>query len=457
VCLDAKRCRPDDGYCVLASSKGEGGAETIGVRVRRLRHAKGLTQRELASRALSGAYVSRIESGERLPSVRVIRLLARRLGVTPEYLETGGAMAAVEALELRLGDAELRLRLGDHSLAARHALQAVLGEAELAGERELAVRAQIGLGLSALATGSQRDAAHYLATAVASPLITPATHANVYISLSKALRFLGRADEAALLLGAALDELDARTPAAGGIALRLATYLSYALTDLGKFDRARSVLEALDIGDAVDPHRQVTLHWSLARLAYMEGQARSALREIRRAIVLLDHTEDSLELARAHLFAAEVHLWAGNLPAAEHHIAHAGRLESLAADARDLGALHSCQALAHARRGESEYARRLIERAHQELADAPAEQGLLWLAQALTETRENQLDAAARSFELAIAALTTSNMYREAAAVCREWSHLLSAAGRNEDADRTATRAARLEKASKPTVAIQHH
>jgi tetratricopeptide (TPR) repeat protein len=176
----------------------------------------------------------------------------------------------------------------------------------------------------------------------------------------------------------------------------------------------------------------------------MEGQPRAALNEIRRAIILLDHTEDSLELTRAHLFAAEVHLWAYNVPEAERHLELATRLETLAADARDLGALHSGQALAHARRGDFERARPLIRRAHEELADAPAEQGLLWVAQALLEAGCDGLDTAAQSFERAVEALTASSMHREAAAVCREWSELLIAAGRSEEAARTTGRAAHL-------------
>jgi transcriptional regulator with XRE-family HTH domain len=411
--------------------------------VRRLRLERGLSQRQLASHGVGYAYISRIESGQRTPSVHAIRLLARRLGVTPEYLETGVDIAPVEALELGLTDAELRLRLGDHSAEARHALQAVLREAQRAGESDIAMRAQIALGLSSLAAGNQQEAVRYLAIAVVSPLVSPRTHTNVYVSLSKALRFLGRADEAAKMLEDALDDL-AQTPEAAGIRLRLATYLSYAFTDLGQFERARAVLEDIDAGIALDPHGQVTMHWSLARLAYMEGQPRSALREIRRAIILLDHTEDSLELARAHLFAAEVQLWADNVPEAERHLALAARLESLAADARDLGALHSCQALARARRGDSERARRLIQHAHEELADAPAEQGLLWFAQALTEAIREDLEAAARSFEQAIDALTASSMQREAAAVCREWSQLLTDVGRSEEAAHTARRAAQL-------------
>jgi tetratricopeptide (TPR) repeat protein len=388
-----------------------------------------------------------------MPSVRAIRLLARRLGVTPEYLETGVDIAPVEELELRLTDAELRLRLGDHTPDARHALQAVLKEAQRTGESEIAVRARLALGLSSLAAGSQREAAHYLATAVASPLTSPGTHVNVYISYSKALRFLGRADEAARVLENALDELDSQTAEAAGVRLRLATYLSYALTDLGEFERARAVLEDVDEDVALDPHRQVTIHWSLARLAYMEGQPRAALREIRRAIILLDHTEDSLELARAHLFASEVHLWAANVPAAERHLALAERLESLAADARDLGTLHSCQALAHARRGEHARAGRLIERAREELADAPAEQGLLWLAQGLVEADRDDLKASTRSFERAVDALVASSMRREAAAVCREWAELLRARGRFVEAADAAERAAQLNEGSEITVA----
>ena len=412
--------------------------------MRRLRLARGLSQRQLASSGVSDAYISRIESGQRMPSVRAIRVLARRLGVTPEYLESGVDMAPAEALELRLVDAELRLRLGDHSIEARHALQAVLKEAQRTAQSEIEVRAQIGLGLASLAAGNQREAAKYLAVAVASPLVSPLMQTNVYVSLSKALRFLGRAEEAVAMLEEALDDPGCQMPGGVGVRLRLATYLSYALTDLGEFERARSVLEELDADAGLDAHAQVTMHWSLARLAYMEGQPRAALNEIRRAIILLDHTEDSLELARAHLFAAEVHLWAHNIPEAERHLELADRLEALAADARDLGALHSAQALAHARRGDFEGARPLIRHAQDELADAPAEQGLLWLAQALVEAGCDELETASDSFERAVQALTASSMHREAAGVCREWSELLRAAGVPEAAASMSRRAAHL-------------
>jgi transcriptional regulator with XRE-family HTH domain len=58
-------------------------------RLRRLRTARGLSQRELSSRGVSYAYISRIEAGSRNPSVKALRMLAAKLGVPEEYLECG--------------------------------------------------------------------------------------------------------------------------------------------------------------------------------------------------------------------------------------------------------------------------------------------------------------------------------------------------------------------------------
>jgi transcriptional regulator with XRE-family HTH domain len=65
--------------------------ETVGGRVKRLREEKGLSQRELAEGLprVGYAFISRVESGQREPSLRTLRLLAERLGVTALYLETG--------------------------------------------------------------------------------------------------------------------------------------------------------------------------------------------------------------------------------------------------------------------------------------------------------------------------------------------------------------------------------
>jgi transcriptional regulator with XRE-family HTH domain len=63
--------------------------ESIGQRLRRLRIEHGLSQRDLSSPGVSYAYISRIEAGARAPSVKALRRLAGKLGVSVEQLETG--------------------------------------------------------------------------------------------------------------------------------------------------------------------------------------------------------------------------------------------------------------------------------------------------------------------------------------------------------------------------------
>jgi len=66
------------------------GAETVGGRLARLRAERGLSQRAVALAAgVTPAHLSRIERGERRPSLQVLRRLAIPLDVTPDYLESG--------------------------------------------------------------------------------------------------------------------------------------------------------------------------------------------------------------------------------------------------------------------------------------------------------------------------------------------------------------------------------
>ena len=73
--------------------------ETIGERLRRLRTERRLSQRELSEPGVSYAYISRIEANTRTPSVKALRKLARKLGVSPEYLETGSEIGRASCRE----------------------------------------------------------------------------------------------------------------------------------------------------------------------------------------------------------------------------------------------------------------------------------------------------------------------------------------------------------------------
>ena len=62
---------------------------TAGERLRQRRIELGLSQRELACDGVSYAYISRLEADTRRPSVRALRKLAPKLGVSVHWLETG--------------------------------------------------------------------------------------------------------------------------------------------------------------------------------------------------------------------------------------------------------------------------------------------------------------------------------------------------------------------------------
>src|SRR5204863_3154382 len=116
--------------------------ETIGQRLKRLRLDRGLSQRELAAPGVSYAYISRIEAGTRQPSVKALRRLASKLGVSAEYLETGSQLDSSQQRELRLSNLELAVRPGEEH-DAEGGLYEILDDANKAGDRPAAQRPSV--------------------------------------------------------------------------------------------------------------------------------------------------------------------------------------------------------------------------------------------------------------------------------------------------------------------------
>src|SRR5215831_21185607 len=76
-------------------------------RLREARERAGLSQRALALGICTPAYVSRLEKGERIPSLQLLRRLAQRLGADAEELASGVRGGRIDPLL----DAELAMRL----------------------------------------------------------------------------------------------------------------------------------------------------------------------------------------------------------------------------------------------------------------------------------------------------------------------------------------------------------
>ncbi|QFG23236.1 helix-turn-helix transcriptional regulator [Actinomadura sp. WMMB 499] len=93
------------------------GPGNVGERVRNLRLTRRLSQAQLAGHDLSDSYISLIESGKRTPTPTVLRMLAERLGCTPEYLAEGVEPEQRTHLEVRERHAHLALLGGDPAAA----------------------------------------------------------------------------------------------------------------------------------------------------------------------------------------------------------------------------------------------------------------------------------------------------------------------------------------------------
>ena len=88
--------------------------ESLGARIKRLRVEQSLSQRQLCTGLdrFSYAYLSRVEADARQPSVRALRLIAERLGVTAYYLEKGTEAESTHQAALTDASAELETVIG---------------------------------------------------------------------------------------------------------------------------------------------------------------------------------------------------------------------------------------------------------------------------------------------------------------------------------------------------------
>ena len=105
----------------------------VGARVRDARLAAHLSQRELSFPGCSSAYISRIERGERIPSLQVMREIARRAGVSEQVLAFGvdvidaGVSERIRAVEAAEAGGDVAERIRAYQALSRAAAKAARG------------------------------------------------------------------------------------------------------------------------------------------------------------------------------------------------------------------------------------------------------------------------------------------------------------------------------------------
>jgi tetratricopeptide (TPR) repeat protein len=422
-------------------------AETVGERLRRLRLERGLSQREASSPGVSYAYISRIEAGTRQPSVKALRKLAGKLGVSAEYLETGVDLAPREDRELRLAAAEVELRLADDSADAERDLRGLLEEARDAGDVSIAARAQAALGLAALRRGDNRRAVAELESALGSSEFSPTMEPEPYGLLGRAYVVVGEPAKAVELFEGCLETVEREAPESAATHVRFALYLGYTLSDMGDLPRARAIVsEALTRAEGLDDaYMRARLHWSQARLAAASGDPRAALEQLRRAVAILEATEDSRQLGRAHLLWAEILTFEGSADAAGPHLEIAERLLGSHPDAEDLYWLRTEQARRAAELGDVDEAIARATEALELMAEEDrAERGAAQWALGKALAAKGEWAQAEVALRRAIDLLNERQVWREAAGACRDLARMLRDQGRTADAVATLEQAAEL-------------
>lgn len=273
--------------------------EALGRRLRAARLARGLTQGDVAHDIMSVAFLSRIEAGQRGPTVSALAALAKRLDVTVESLLGEPDRHVVDEIRLALDYAELSLESGQPEDAETHLQQALakLDTSRVDGMRD---RARLLHARSLEATQREDDAILELEELTDDAKANGMTRIKAGIALSRIYREtgdLGRAIECGQRVmtyveEAGLDSCDE--------AVQLAVTLAAAHFERGDTGHAvrmcrKAITRAESLGSA---QARASAYWNASAMQARRGDVAAAVPLAERALALLGEGQDARNLAR---------------------------------------------------------------------------------------------------------------------------------------------------------------
>ncbi len=279
--------------------------EAVGKRLKEARLAAGMSQRELSFPGCTAVYICRIEKGDRVPSLQLLRELARRLGVDENYLAAGAAR--VDETE-SLVEADVALRLDQLELAEHLYTQTL----EASTDRVNRGRALGGLGEIDLHAGRLDEAIELLEESRRLLGDGLAGYPGIVDALARAYGLASEFEQAIALLEHSLQL--ARDHGDDLAEARFSILLANVLIDNGNLASARELLghSLAKSEESTDPILQARLYWSQSRLHSAEANAEAASRYARMALAAIELTENISYAARAHQLLAHVELEQGN-------------------------------------------------------------------------------------------------------------------------------------------------
>ncbi|HSP72987.1 MAG TPA: tetratricopeptide repeat protein [Gaiellaceae bacterium] len=379
----------------------------VGRRLRDARSAAGLSQRQLAFPGCTAVYISRIESGDRIPSLQVLRELGGRLGVSADWLATGAEPPGLAGDPLVEAEVALRFAEQEH---ARAIFERLLIE-ETDDHRR--ARALAGLGQAAFAAGEHLDSIELFEQALAlSPALEDADPA-VADSLGRAYAMTSQYASAIGVFQRRLEAAQRRKDAMQTV--RFAVLLANALTDRGAFSRAERVLaHALGLArDMDDPLVRARLWWSQSRLHALQNDVENAERYARYALDTLALTEHARYAGLAHQVLAHIKLDRGEAGEALDLLERGLPLVREGGNSYEEGLFAVERGRALAQLGLLEEARELAAAGAAALASgSPVDAGRAHMLLGEIHERLDEPEEAADAYRLALAVLPVTDRYK---------------------------------------------
>jgi tetratricopeptide (TPR) repeat protein len=271
----------------------------VGRRLREARARAGLSQRQLSFPGCSPAYISRIEAGDRIPSLQLLREMGRTLGVSEDYLATGKERDEDASV---LIEAELALRLDEPEVAQKLYMEAL----DRAATKDDRAQALAGLGQIAFRAGKPREAIARFEEARVLWREGLTSHPGTADSLGRAYAMVDQLEPSIAIFRESLAAAEEQRDPAETI--RFAVLLANALIDVDDFAPALELLERTVTlaPDSGDPIFRARVYWSHSRLHTLQGDPLRAAQYARKALNLLELTEHTYYTALAHQLLAHI-------------------------------------------------------------------------------------------------------------------------------------------------------
>ncbi|HKT02795.1 MAG TPA: tetratricopeptide repeat protein, partial [Rugosimonospora sp.] len=267
-------------------------------RLKSLRQARGMTQRDLAGKDLSVSYISLLESGQRQPTRETLRLLARALRCDVKDL-VDGEPGHPEPAALLVRRAEVALESGQPGVA-REQFERVLARTDLdAGAR---TQAMIGQAQALQREGRLAEAADVYERCVRAGMDDPSYGASITVAIGwcRCLYELGELVRAAEIGSRALAELDSVRAQDSDLALQLLATVAAVWYELGDLRQAQRLLDegmerANRLGSAM---ARGAILWNASTVAHENGRYQEALELADQALAIFRSGSDRRAVSR---------------------------------------------------------------------------------------------------------------------------------------------------------------